>query len=32
MAAGIVVVAAAPVVAGAAGFGIYKLYKKLATP
>ena len=32
MFAGILVVAAAPVVLGAAGFGIYKLYKKLATP
>jgi len=32
MAAGIMVVAAAPVAVGAAGFGIYKLYKKLATP
>ena len=32
MFAGIVVVAAAPIAAGAAGFGIYKLYKKLATP
>lgn len=32
MFAGICVVAAAPVAFGAAGFGVYKLYKKLATP
>jgi len=31
MAAGIVVVAAAPVAFGVAGFGAYKLYKKWAT-
>ena len=32
MFAGIILVAAAPLAFGAVGFGIYKLYKKMATP